>query len=40
VVQATWWRLFGWLALGLCIYLGYGIRNSRLAKRQNQYNEI
>jgi APA family basic amino acid/polyamine antiporter len=27
------WHLFvGWTLLGLLIYLGYGIRNSKLAK--------
>jgi len=27
---ASWWRFFGWLALGLVIYVGYGYRHSRL----------
>ena len=26
----NWYRLFGWLALGLAIYLGYGYRHSQL----------
>jgi APA family basic amino acid/polyamine antiporter len=29
---ANWYRLFGWLALGLCIYFGYGRRHSLLGK--------
>lgn len=28
----NWYRLIGWLALGLCIYFGYGKRNSILGK--------
>ncbi len=27
---ANWWRLFGWLAIGLCIYFFYGRRHSIL----------
>ncbi len=29
---ANWWRLFGWLALGLCIYFLYGRHHSLLGK--------
>lgn len=29
---ANWWRLFGWLAIGLAIYLGYGMHHSTLGK--------
>jgi amino acid transporter len=29
---ANWWRLFGWLALGLCIYFFYGRHHSLLGK--------
>jgi basic amino acid/polyamine antiporter, APA family len=32
--KLTWIRFGIWLALGLVIYLFYGIRNSRLGKRQ------
>jgi amino acid transporter len=28
----TWLRLVGWLVLGMCIYLGYGMRNSEIGK--------
>ena len=28
----NWWRLIGWLFLGLIIYLGYGMRHSILGK--------
>ncbi len=29
----NWWRLFGWLALGLIVYFSYGRRHSELRKR-------
>jgi APA family basic amino acid/polyamine antiporter len=29
---ASWWRFFGWLALGLAVYAGYGYRHSVLAR--------
>ncbi len=29
---ANWWRLFAWLAIGLCIYFGYGRRHSVMAE--------
>jgi APA family basic amino acid/polyamine antiporter len=29
---ANWYRLFGWLAIGLCIYFGYGRYHSILGK--------
>jgi len=29
---ANWYRLFGWLALGLCIYFFYGRQHSILGK--------
>jgi len=28
----NWYRLIGWLALGLCIYFGYGRYHSTLGK--------
>lgn len=28
----TWVRLLGWLAIGLCIYFGYGMKNSMFSK--------
>jgi amino acid transporter len=31
---ATWLRLVGWLAVGLCIYFSFGVRESRLARQQ------
>src|SRR5436190_2549277 len=29
---ANWWRLIGWLAIGLCIYIFYGMKHSVLGK--------
>jgi APA family basic amino acid/polyamine antiporter len=29
---ANWWRLIAWLAIGLCIYFGYGMWHSLLGK--------
>ncbi|HKB38228.1 MAG TPA: amino acid permease [Gemmataceae bacterium] len=31
---ATWLRLVGWLAVGLCIYFSFGVRESRLGRQQ------
>jgi APA family basic amino acid/polyamine antiporter len=28
----TWYRFFGWLAIGLVVYFGFGARNSRLGR--------
>jgi APA family basic amino acid/polyamine antiporter len=33
LAAANWWRLFGWLAVGLVIYFTYGHKHSRLAIR-------
>src|SRR5262249_2401048 len=33
---ANWWRLFGWLALGLVIYFSYGRYHSLLGKELRQ----
>ncbi len=33
---ANWWRLFAWLALGLIIYFGYGLRHSVLGLELQQ----
>ncbi len=32
--RLTWLRLFGWLGIGLLIYLGYGYFHSVLRKRR------
>ena len=32
--EMTWYRLFGWLIIGLVIYFAYGYWNSALAKRE------
>ncbi len=32
----TWLRFLGWLALGALLYLGYGLRHSRLGRRQRE----
>ncbi len=32
----TWLRFLAWLAIGLLIYLGYGRRNNRLARREGE----
>ena len=34
----TWVRFFVWLGLGLVVYLGYGLRHSKLAKRQRSFD--
>ena len=31
----TWWRLIVWLGIGILIYLGYGVRHSKLAAVQH-----
>ena len=32
----TWLRFLAWLAIGVLIYLGYGRRNNRLARRERE----
>jgi basic amino acid/polyamine antiporter, APA family len=32
---SSWWRFFGWLALGLIFYFAYGYRHSRLRNPQH-----
>lgn len=29
----NWWRLLGWLAIGMCVYFGYSIRHSKLREK-------
>jgi hypothetical protein len=29
LLQTLWWRVLGWLAIGLVIYLVYGIRHAK-----------
>ena len=36
----TWYRLFGWLVIGLFIYFGYGYWNSALRKREEGYKNV
>jgi APA family basic amino acid/polyamine antiporter len=35
----TWLRFLAWLAVGLAVYLGYGRRNNRLARRERGEGE-
>jgi APA family basic amino acid/polyamine antiporter len=35
----NWWRLFGWLAIGFCIYFGYGRYHSVMAKMRQEPNK-
>jgi len=35
----TWWRLMGWLAIGLLIYLSYGHRHSVVALSARSSNK-
>ncbi len=32
----NWWRLFGWLAIGLVIYFSYGARHSKITRRARE----
>lgn len=40
LATATWYRLVIWLVLGIVVYFGYGFRNSKLARRASEYEEV